>query len=934
MIEKIISNKENNVYGDNNKIHIIKENIKEKDSNQKLKQYEYQYSYDYLKLNNNKNQKEISKFNNLNNKNETPNVNKKIYINSNYLEESGNSPSKNRLNQSSQKQKYNCETNYSINNISNVRYINGSNKIFSEINYIRNQDLEFISKENIEKKQNIKNGKKNGLECGQKYTFDKISNCSSINLGFASPLVKNDKIMKLKNENINNLNYKGKIVKRKYFINNLNTKKNIKRLGRNLNVEILPLFFSDEDIFLDKSPNLITKKNNSKYYFTKNKDNKNLRNSFSYSGNFNIFKDINKKRNYNMNINKINNTKNIKNIYNFRDNNNSTKNNHIFKSINYCSSKNKNSSKNDNKSVSSDKNKTNNKYKYKYNICICNIDVNKGLNHSVSYEKEKNKKECVSNRHSLKDYSKKYNLLRNNQNNDSNDIKSINAQNFKVKEDKKTFKNLVPITINKIEYSFDLKNSVSDSKVNNSKDIYDIGKINQNTENLNDNQKEKNNNIKNHTIIQSNLKKIKKPNWNQTNKVIKPNSISFENNNKIVNKEQIIPIKNKEKNILNTEKIEINITDNKKNTEGEIFIERNSIESEKKEKEIEKEIEKEKDIVKDKHSNLLLSSSQGKEKKIKLNYPQNDWKNIIKPTSESPLSIEGKNKNSLLKKNVEKKLIKRNKSKNDLNIINNKKKEVIKNINNKKEEKKNLFIEEGQPFENKDKKNSFDIKNKKEKEKILITRDFLKILENNKNEDEILFNDDYNIIEQNYSRPVKANIRQIKEISDKSNSNRQFKDYNKILNNSINSYEKKDDNIYINNISEKIPNKNEFIKEKKERKNNNEYKNKDINLNQIKNKINSENSNKTPQNLYLKKKINSHSTILKEYKKGNEEKENILSTQYFYREIITNIQSEIINENEKESPKDLNKSEIFKQKNENNSENSSPKSLTKYCYRE
>ena len=73
---------------------------------------------------------------------------------------------------------------------------------------------------------------------------------------------------------------------------------------------------------------------------------------------------------------------------------------------------------------------------------------------------------------------------------------------------------------------------------------------------------------------------------------------------------------------------------------------------------------------------------------------------------------------------------------------------------------------------------------------------------------------------------------------------------------------------------------------------------------------------------------------MKEYKKGNEEKENILSTQYFYREIITNIQSEIINENEKESPKDLNKSEIFKQKNENNSENSSPKSLTKYCYRE
>ena len=235
MTENIISNKENKLFRENNKIHIIKENIKEKDSQQTKKQYEYPNRNDYIKVNNNKNQKEFIYFNN---KTETPNKYDKININYNYLEEIRDSCPKNKLKQSSPKPKNICETNYCINKISNVRYINGSNKSFSEINYIRNPDLEFISNENIDQIQNKKKFKIIRLEPGQKNTFDRISNCSYNKSGYNNLLNNNLKIIKLKNEDNNNLNYKGKIVKRKYFVNNLNNKKDVKILGRNLNVEI------------------------------------------------------------------------------------------------------------------------------------------------------------------------------------------------------------------------------------------------------------------------------------------------------------------------------------------------------------------------------------------------------------------------------------------------------------------------------------------------------------------------------------------------------------------------------------------------------------------------------------------------------------------------------------------------------------------------
>ena len=539
-------------------------------------------------------------------------------------------------------------------------------------------------------------------------------------------------------------------------------------------------------------------------------------------------------------------------------------------------------------------------------ICIHNIDVNKGMNHSASYEKDKNKREYISNRHSLKGYYKKNNIEKN-QKNDKNDFKIINAQNIKVKEDQKIFRNLVPITMNKIEYSLNLKNSGSAIKTNN-KDIYEIRKINKNNENFN----ERYNNIKNHTIIQTNLKKLKKPNWNQINKEIKQNNIIFENNNKIDNKEQIIPIKYKEKNELNTEKLEINIIDNKNKYNEELSIEKASIDLEEKEEE------------KDNNSNLLLSSSQ--KNKIKTNYPKKICNNIAKPINENQFTFKDKSTNLLMKKNVEKIIIKSNKSNKDRNILNHDKKEVDINIYEKKE-RDNLLKDKNQQLIKKDTENCL---NKKKDKNSINKKVFHKNFKNNENEEEILFNDDYNIIEKNYMRPVKANIKQIKRISHE--TKRLFDDYNKNINKSINSYEEKDENKNINKISEKTHKGNEIIKRKIDRKENNDY-----NLEPMKNKMYFESIHYTSQNLYLKKKINLHSTFLKKHKKSqnNIKKEKAPSIQYIYREIITNIKSEI--ENQKENQKDIKKLELIKKNNnkENNtSEISSPKSRTKYCYRE
>ena len=78
-----------------------------------------------------------SNSNNKNNITESPNNNNKsnIYINSSKVPKKTRTISNVNINNSSPIQlESNCETNYSLNKITNLRYVNGSNKHISKVN--------------------------------------------------------------------------------------------------------------------------------------------------------------------------------------------------------------------------------------------------------------------------------------------------------------------------------------------------------------------------------------------------------------------------------------------------------------------------------------------------------------------------------------------------------------------------------------------------------------------------------------------------------------------------------------------------------------------------------------------------------------------------------------------------------------------------------
>jgi hypothetical protein len=81
--------------------------------------------------------------------------------------------------------------------------------------------------------------------------------------------------------------------------------------------------------------------------------------------------------------------------------------------------------------------------RYKYSIKIHNINVNKGMNRSVSYENVKNRK-SRTNVLSSEEVSSN-NIERNNQSYDKEDLIMQNAQNMQVIQDEKLLQILVPI---------------------------------------------------------------------------------------------------------------------------------------------------------------------------------------------------------------------------------------------------------------------------------------------------------------------------------------------------------------------------------------------------------------------------------------------------------------------------------------------------------
>ena len=631
-------------------------------------------------------------------------MNKMKYIPKNQILSLGNI-----TNQSPSKLKCDVETNYSINKITNVKFVNGSNKHFSNMNYIRSPDLQFISNKKSEKIINTErnNNKIIKKEFEEKCLCDQNSNCicgkrrynrydrqlfeerkrkRKINLNqenniysnHSKKIIKNIKNNYYDNENINyNYNYN-------YNHNNIYGLNSTQNFEKTRKFETSPGFFSDEDINSMVKSKLQNTKHKSIRYSSPNYfgNNRNIKISKYYNQNYNTYDRIDK---YNNNSNQINNINNNINICTCSKNDNylTKKRNHNFKSISECSYRNINTNKNQKINTNTNinvysyrindiinKNLETNR-KYQYDIKIHNINVNK-KNRSFSYENFRNNKIIESNRYSSEKYKRERITSF-----DKRQLRIQNAQNMQVIQDEKIYQIIVPIPPNKIENSCDIQISGNDKKKYTMEEINEIIKRKKIETKQYINEKEiLNNNVKKEIIVTNRKEKIKiKPNWNKTNKAIGAEQLSFDFNKKVVP-----PKKIEKKPELNVENFAINISDNGRQFRGEMLIENNSLEYEKQEK--------------DPNSNLLLSPNT----KLYLNadYPKRNWNNITRPISGRPLSIESKNKKVLLERSAEKLSIKGNKPKNDWNMSNNEKKEI--NINLYQKKRPNLSKEKMQPF--------------------------------------------------------------------------------------------------------------------------------------------------------------------------------------------------------------------------------------------
>ena len=724
--------------------NIINEQIyqsKNEQNNNKLK-YGYQstepqhstktQSYKYV----------YSNSNNKNNITESPNNNNKsnIYINSSKVPKKTRTISNVNINNSSPIQlESNCETNYSLNKITNLRYVNGSNKHISKVNYIRSPDIKFKShekdREGISKENNnINNNGERYEEC----ICDKNSKCKCGKRRYNYLLYEEEQ------EN-NNINKKRKIIKRKNYINNNNNYNNLKtvkqhektiNLGNNEviisnnNINTESKYYTNERIIKYPSPH-----DNNKRYIKESSYNTNLNNNDKLKNN--EIDILNNK--YNI----YENNNNIKvNSYS-RNNNINNNHNHNFKSISNCSNLYSNRSIDSYSPKKDEINKRNDSNnKYKYNLCIHNINVNKEINQQASNENIRNNKRNISNVNFSPDkYKNNYDIVENIQSPHKDSLRMQNAQNLEFIQKEKLFQILVPLPQNKIDFACNMEIISSGKKKYSNEEINEMIKR-QKTQITDIRNENIYSNIKKKKLIKINKSGKNSSNWNLANKAIK----DFKIKNGITNKK-------KEINDFNIQNFEINILDNGRKFRGEMEIENNSVEYEKQ--------------LKNPNSNLLLSPNQTIS--VKSDYPKRDWNKITTPENIRPLSIEGRHKGALLERNVEKMTIEAIKPKNDWNLSNNKKKEVNLYLYQKKKEQ-NLSKERMQPFVIIGKENNWNFTTTKENETKFTIMGLKKKTDNSENEEGVINNDDYNIIEEYQIKQPLQNFTKNPDVSEDSGS--------------------------------------------------------------------------------------------------------------------------------------------------------------------
>ena len=239
--------------------------------------------------------------------------------------------------------------------------------------------------------------------------------------------------------------------------------------------------------------------------------------------------------------------------------------------------------------------------------------------------------------------------------------------------------------------------------------------------------------------------------------------------------------------------------------------------------------------------NWPLFTTKGDKLTLKYAYRTKDWNKLIKTRREVQINmaIRKRKKGALSKQRVQPVIIKgTNKNKNNWNDIIKKQKESNIKIDKTKKEDNNFTFAKGDEV----------------------------FIENQS--DEILVNDDYNIVEQNYTRPIRANIHKVQEYSEEESKSSDYNVlngiekyqgqiiYKDLINQSLKIQRQK---VIINDISGKYPRKTETFQgldEHYEKYANDQYQRKrNVRIN-IKKSAKTENINKYyVQNKIIKREI-------------------------------------------------------------------------------
>ena len=280
--------------------------------------------------------------------------------------------------------------------------------------------------------------------------------------------------------------------------------------------------------------------------------------------------------------------------------------------------------------------------------------------------------------------------------------------------------------------------------------------------------------------------------------------------------------------------------------------------------------------AKNKFSNEEINKEQNESIKYPAEFVQKNWNDVTYPMSGKPFTLEKVETNVDLEKSKGEKItLKKAYDTVDWNKKNNQRKEVQINMA-KKAKKKYLSKQKIQPVVIKGQENNWNKlvkeqndtninieKTQKKSDFILSKGDEVHI---SNESDEILINDDYNIVEENYTRPIRANIKKIENYEEESISSEydvlkgiqkytgQYQ-YKNLVNESLQIQVQK---VIINDISGKYPRRIESFKGLDENfekfQNDTKYKTKDkrdfnVELNEVKihKKIVVSNENEEPE---------------------------------------------------------------------------------------